>query len=107
MHEYRHGVLERSLDVGETSGVILPPDWALQVPHDYVEVLQVAVPAAVRDSGIDPRDVIGIGTVANAQVAGSGVRSGVGVVRKAPLNGRPGMEPHASQTSCSLHRKPR
>ena len=37
-----------SLDVGETSGVALPPDWALQVPHDYVEVLQVAVPAAVR-----------------------------------------------------------
>ncbi len=62
MHEYRHGVLERSLDVGETTGASLPPDWALQVPHDYVEVLQVAVPAAVRDSGIDPRDVIGIGT---------------------------------------------
>ena len=32
------------------------------MPHDYVEVLQVAVPAAVRDSGIDPSDVIGIGT---------------------------------------------
>ena len=40
----------------------LPPDWALQVPHDYVEVLQNAVPMAVRDSGIDPDDVIGIGT---------------------------------------------
>jgi L-ribulokinase len=62
VHEYRHGVLERSLDVGETSGASLPPDWALQVPHDYVEVLQVAVPAAVRDSGVDPHDVIGIGT---------------------------------------------
>ena len=46
--------------------------------------------------------------LANAPVAGSGVRSGVGVVRKAPLNGRcQGMEPHASPTSCSLHRKPR
>ena len=43
------------LDVGETRGAALPPDWALQVPHDYVDVLQVAVPAAVRESGIDPQ----------------------------------------------------
>ena len=62
VHEYRHGVLEESLDVGETRGAALPPDWALQVPHDYVDVLQNAVPAAVRESGIDPDDVIGIGT---------------------------------------------
>ena len=62
VHEYRHGVLERRLDVDGTSGPALPPDWALQVPHDYVEVLQQAVPAAVRASGIDPADVIGIGT---------------------------------------------
>ena len=62
VHEYRHGVLEENLDVGETRGAALPPDWALQVPHDYVDVLQQAVPAAVRESGIDPSDVIGIGT---------------------------------------------
>ena len=62
VHEYRHGVLERSLDVSGSCGVELPPDWALQVPHDYVEVLEHAVPAAVRASGIDPAGVIGIGT---------------------------------------------
>jgi L-ribulokinase len=62
VHEYRHGVLERRLDVGGVAGPALPPDWALQVPHDYVEVLQQAVPAAVRASGVDPADVIGIGT---------------------------------------------
>jgi L-ribulokinase len=62
VHEYRHGVLERRLDVDGASGSPLPPDWALQVPHDYVEVLQHAVAAAVRESGIDPADVIGIGT---------------------------------------------
>jgi L-ribulokinase len=62
VHAYRHGVLERSLDVGEARGVTLPPDWALQVPHDYIEVLQVAVPEALRESGIDARDVVGIGT---------------------------------------------
>jgi L-ribulokinase len=61
-HDYRHGVLEHRLDVGETTGVALAPDWALQVPNDYVEVLQQAVPAAVRASGIDAADVIGIGT---------------------------------------------
>jgi L-ribulokinase len=62
VHDYRHGVLERRLDVGGSSGPELPPDWALQVPHDYVEVLQHAVPEAVRAGGIDPGDVIGIGT---------------------------------------------
>jgi L-ribulokinase len=62
VHEYRHGVLERRVDVGGRTGPELPPDWALQVPHDYVEVLQRAVPAAVHESGVDPADVIGIGT---------------------------------------------
>ena len=40
----------------------LPPDWALQVPGDYVDVLRTAVPAAVAAAGVDPADVIGIGT---------------------------------------------
>src|SRR5665647_2472111 len=40
----------------------LPPEWALQVPSDYISVLQVAVPEALRLSGVDPADVIGIGT---------------------------------------------
>jgi L-ribulokinase len=62
VHEYRNGVLERRLEVDGRRGPELPPDWALQVPHDYVDVLQHAVPTAVRESGIDPHDVIGIGT---------------------------------------------
>jgi L-ribulokinase len=44
------------------SGRRLPPDWALQVPSDYVEVLRTAVPAAVEEAGIDPAHVIGIAT---------------------------------------------
>jgi L-ribulokinase len=40
----------------------LPPDWALQVPGDYVEVLRTAVPAALRAAGADPADVIGVAT---------------------------------------------
>lgn len=57
-HEYPHGVLEDALPDGTPLG----PDWALQVPADYVDVLKVAVPAAVREAGIDPSLVIGIGT---------------------------------------------
>ena len=40
----------------------LPLNWALQVPHDYVEVLQRAVPAAIAEAGIDPQQVVAIGT---------------------------------------------
>jgi L-ribulokinase len=56
---YRHGVIEERLP---GSGSLLPPDWALQVPDDYREVLRAAVPAAVAHAGIDPADVVGIAT---------------------------------------------
>ncbi|MHA7177973.1 ribulokinase [Arthrobacter sp. Sr24] len=57
--EYPHAVVERSLP-GSTE--LLPPDWALQVPEDYRQVLKQAVPAAVAQAGIDPARVVGIGT---------------------------------------------
>lgn len=57
--EYPHQVLSETLP---TTGEQLPPDWALQVPGDYLEVLRQAVPQAVRQAGIDPAQVIGIGT---------------------------------------------
>jgi L-ribulokinase len=59
VHEYAHGVVEEQLPGG---GAQLPPDWALQVPDDYREVLRTAVPAALAAAGIDPADVIGIAT---------------------------------------------
>lgn len=59
VHEYPHGVVDRALPA---TGEPLPPDWALQVPSDYVEVLRTAVPAALRDAGADPADVVGLGT---------------------------------------------
>ncbi|MBC7764039.1 MAG: ribulokinase, partial [Candidatus Saccharibacteria bacterium] len=58
-HDYPHAVMDSVL---ASTGVVLPPDWALQVPADYVEVLKFAVPAAIAASGIDPSRVIGIGT---------------------------------------------
>jgi L-ribulokinase len=58
--EYPHGVIDRELP--GLTGRELPPDWALQVPADYLAVLREVVPAAVRAAGIDAADVIGIGT---------------------------------------------
>ncbi len=59
VHEYTHAVIDRVLPAG---GVVLPPNWALQVPSDYVDVLRHAVPAALASAGTDPARVIGIAT---------------------------------------------
>ncbi len=59
--EYRHAVMDRTLTAGDQP-IGLPPDWALQAPEDYIDVLREAVPAAIADAGIDPSQVIGIGT---------------------------------------------
>ena len=58
-HAYEHGVITDALP---GSAVRLPSQWALQVPGDYINVLRTAVPQAVAEAGIDPADVIGIGT---------------------------------------------
>ncbi|HEX4791129.1 MAG TPA: ribulokinase [Actinospica sp.] len=58
VHEYRHGVIERTLPA---TGAALPPDWALQDPDDYREVLRRAVPAALAAAGVAADRVIGIG----------------------------------------------
>ena len=58
-HDYQHAVMDTVLTM---TGTPLPPDWALQVPADYVEVLKTAVPAAIAAAGIDPAHVIGVGT---------------------------------------------
>jgi len=55
--EYAHGVIDRELEGRE-----LPPDWALQDPADYTAALGEAIPAAIRDAGIDPAQVIGVAT---------------------------------------------
>ena len=64
VHPYSHGVMDTQLTAGPSvpGNTALPADWALQVPHDYVEVLQRAVPEAIRASGVDPRQVVGLGT---------------------------------------------
>ena len=59
IHEYKHAVLEESLP---NNAAKLPPDWALQVPSDYVDVLKTTIPEVMKTSGIDPNKVIGIAT---------------------------------------------
>ncbi|MGA8208760.1 MAG: ribulokinase [Nocardioidaceae bacterium] len=58
VHDYPHAVLDSALP----DGTPLPTDWALQVAEDYVDVLRVAVPAALAGAGVDPAAVIGIAT---------------------------------------------
>ena len=49
--EYRHGVMDAEL---ASTGRPLPPDWALQDPADYLDVLRTAVPAAIDVAGVAP-----------------------------------------------------
>lgn len=55
---YPHHVIDEVLP---GSGVRLEPDWALQHPLDYIEVLRKSVPAVLKQSDVRPADVIGIG----------------------------------------------
>lgn len=54
--EYTHGVMDEFLPDGTKLG----PDWALQHPADYLEVLEITIPAVLKESQINPADVIGM-----------------------------------------------
>jgi len=56
--EYTHGVMDEYLPDGVTK---LGPDWALEHPADYIEVLGTTVPDVLEKAGIDPKDIIGVG----------------------------------------------
>lgn len=58
VHGFASGVIDRHLP---GSDVILPPDWALQDPDDYLEALGRTVRGVLSQSGVDPELVIGIG----------------------------------------------
>ena len=58
VHEYANGVIDEFLPGTKTR---LAPDWALQDPNDYLEVFKHAIPAVLKQSGVDPADVIGVG----------------------------------------------
>jgi L-ribulokinase len=96
--EYAHGVIDQELaGYGE-----LPPDWALQDPGDYVEALRATVPAAIRDAGIDPGQVIGIATDFTASTCMPVLADGTPLCQLPGLAARPHAYPklwkhHAAQ----------
>jgi len=59
VHAYANGVIDEMLP---GTDIRLEPDWALQDPNDYIEVLKHTVPAVLAESTVDPKDVIGIAT---------------------------------------------
>jgi L-ribulokinase len=60
VHPYANGVIDRRLPLGGVD-VLLPPDWALQDPEDYLEVFRHTIPAVLLESGVNPAQVVGIG----------------------------------------------
>ncbi len=61
IYPYSNGVIDETLPAPDDD-VRLAPEWALQDPDDYLRTFQQAVPAAIAEAGIDPGDVIGVGT---------------------------------------------
>ena len=112
MHEYRHGVMDREL---AATGEPLPPDWALQDPADYRAVLRIAVPAAVKDAGIDPAAVIGIATDFTACTVLPATTDGTPLCMVPGLEGRPhaypklwkhhAAQPHADRINALAHER--
>ena len=84
------------------TGEPLPPDWALQDPDDYREVLRRAVPAAVAQAGVDPERVVGIGVDFTACTVLATTADGTPLCETDDLRARPHAYPklwkhHAAQ----------
>lgn len=56
--EYPHGVMDEYLPDGKTK---LEPDWALEHPQDFLDVLHETIPAVLEKAGVSAEDVIGMG----------------------------------------------
>ncbi len=55
--DYPHAVMDEALPDGTRLGT----DWALEHPRDYLDCLAGTIPGAMADSGVDPKDVVGLG----------------------------------------------
>jgi L-ribulokinase len=58
VHDYSNAVIDEKLP---GTDIVLEPDWALQDPNDYLDVLKTTIPAVLEKSGVTPEDVIGLG----------------------------------------------
>ena len=76
--DYPNGVIDKALP---TTGQTLPPEWALQDPNDYLEVIRQTVPKVISESGISPSEIKGLAiaftacTMMPAMADGSSLRS--------------------------------
>jgi len=59
VHPYGDGVIDEHLPGSDKP---LPPDFALQNPQNYIDVLVAAIPQVLRAGNVRAEDVIGIGT---------------------------------------------
>ena len=112
VHEYPHGVMDHVL---KPTGQPLPPEWALQVPADYVEVLKEAVPKALAASGVSGERVIGIGTDFTASTVLPVLGDGTPLCELDEYRGRPhayvklwkhhAAQPHADRINDLAHQR--
>ena len=86
VHEYAHAVIEDTLP---SSGEKLPPQWALQDPEDYLDVLRETVPAALEAAGVAPDDVVGVTTDFTASTPLPALRDGTPLCRVSGFEDRP------------------
>lgn len=86
VYDYPHAVMDSTL---AATGEALPPEWALQDPNDYREVLRRAVPDAVAAAGIDPALVVGIATDFTASTPLPVLADGTPLCEVPGLEGRP------------------
>lgn len=56
-YDYPHAVMDQTLPDGTPLG----QDWALQHPQDYLDVLDNTIPQLLRESGVNPAQIVGIG----------------------------------------------
>ncbi|MFU8888232.1 MAG: ribulokinase [Trueperaceae bacterium] len=112
VHAYGDGVIDERLP---GDGPPLPPDWALQNPDDYVEVVKRTVPEVLRASGVDPADVIGIGIDFTACTMLPTLRDGTPLCRLPEFRDRPhawvklwkhhAAQPHADRINETARRR--
>ncbi len=112
VHSYRHGVIEETLPA---TGQPLPPDWALQDPDDYRDVLRHAVPAALTEAGIQSEQVVGIGIDFTASTVLPTLADGTPLCEVPDLRDRPhayvklwkhhAAQPHADRINALAHER--
>jgi L-ribulokinase len=104
VHEYRHGVVDRALPA---TGRRLPPDWALQIPGDWRDVLGGAVPRALAAAGVTAAQVVGLGTDFTSCTVLPATAGGVPLCELPQFTDRPHAYPklwrhHAAQPEADL-----